>query len=328
MTRVLIPNGAIGLGFDKSALWRGVDMQPDAICVDGGSTDSGPHYLGTGTSKYSRAATIAEWRILMQAHAKLGVPLIVGTAGTCGTDSTVDWMYRITCDLAAELKQSVKIARLYSSQDAEWLAGKLDHIAPLWPEMPVSHEILSGCTNIVALAGAEHITAALQTGADIIIAGRTTDTATIAALPLLNGDHAGGAWHGAKIGECGALCSTNPTSGVIVIDFDDQGFTVQPMADGAICTPQSVAAHMLYENTDPDILSEPGGHLDVTAATYSQLDTRTVRVTGSNWVPSDRYTVKLEGARRAALDLSRNCSAPLTWYSATKERHHGTETNP
>ncbi|MDT8328314.1 MAG: hypothetical protein RQ750_13165, partial [Roseovarius sp.] len=26
------------------------------------------------------------------------------------------------------------------------------------------------------------------------------------------------------------------------------------------------------------------------------------------------------------LDLSRNCSAPLTWYFATKEKHHGTAT--
>ena len=308
MTRILIPNGAIGLGFDEAALWRGVDMRPDAICVDGGSTDSGPHYLGTGTSKYSRASTMAEWRVLMRARAKLGVPLIVGTAGTCGTDSTVDWMYRITCDLAAELGQSVKIARLHSSQDAEWLRDRLNHISPLWPKMPITREILSDCTNIVALAGAEHITAALQTGADIIIAGRTTDTATIAALPLLNGDHAGGAWHGAKIGECGALCSTNPTSGVIIIDFDDQGFTVQPMAEGAICTPQSVAAHMLYENADPNILFEPGGHLDVTSATYTQLDTRAVRVTGSHWVPSDRYTVKLEGARCAGYQ---SCSLVL-----------------
>ena len=49
-TRVLIPNGAIGLGFDEAALWRGVEMRPDIICVDGGSTDSGPHYLGTGSS--------------------------------------------------------------------------------------------------------------------------------------------------------------------------------------------------------------------------------------------------------------------------------------
>jgi len=299
MTRVLIPNGAIGLGFDEAALWRGVDMRPDVICVDGGSTDSGPHYLGTGTSKYSRASTMAEWRVLMQARAKAGVPLIVGTAGTCGTDATVDWMYAITCDLAAELGQSLKIARLYSSQSAAGIVDALDKTTELWPEMAISPAILDDCSNIVALAGAEQISAALRTGADIIIAGRTTDTATIAAVPLMNGDHAGAAWHGAKIGECGALCSSNPTSGVIILDFDIQGFTVQPMATGAICSPQLVAAHMLYENADPNILHEPGGHLDVTKARYEQLDANSVRVTGSQWIASPNYTVKLEGARLA-----------------------------
>ncbi|MCF6316548.1 MAG: hypothetical protein L3J30_09755 [Marinosulfonomonas sp.] len=55
MTRVLIPNGAISLGFDEAAFWRGVDMNPDVICVDCGSTDSGAHYPGAGTSEYSRA---------------------------------------------------------------------------------------------------------------------------------------------------------------------------------------------------------------------------------------------------------------------------------
>jgi hypothetical protein len=46
-------------------------------------------------------------------------------------------------------------------------------------------------------------------------------------------------------------------------------------------------------------LFEPGGHLDVTGAAYTALDERRVRVTGSEWVPSNRYTVKLEGARIA-----------------------------
>jgi hypothetical protein len=80
------------------------------------------------------------------------------------------------------------------------------------------------------------------------IAGRTTDTAIITALPLKNTNHAGGAWHcakiGAKIGECGALCATNPQSGAISVDFDDTGFTVTLMADGAKATPLTVSAHM------------------------------------------------------------------------------------
>lgn len=296
-TRVLVPSGVLGLGFDRKALARGVAMKPDIICIDGGSTDSGPFSLGAGQSKYSRAATKSEWRVLMQARAEAGVPLVIGTAGTCGTDSTVDWMYDITRELAEELGQSVKIARLYSSQPVERIAHALEagDVTPLPPAPEIR---LDDLTNIVALAGAEHIQATLATGADIVIAGRTTDTATIAALPLSRGDAAGGAWHGAKIAECGALCSTNPTSGVIMVDFDADGFTVEPMAENAACTPHSVSAHMLYENSDPFQLYEPGGYLDVTGTRYTALDQRRVRVEGSKWVPGP-YTVKLEGARIA-----------------------------
>lgn len=296
-TRVLVPSGVLGLGFDRKALAHGVAMKPDIICIDGGSTDSGPFSLGAGQSKYSRAATKSEWRILMQARAEAGVPLVIGTAGTCGTDSTVDWMHDITTELAEELGQSVKIARLYSSQPIERIARALEagDVIPLTPAPEIG---LNDLTNIVALAGAEQIQAALATGADIVIAGRTTDTATIAALPLSRGDAAGGAWHGAKIAECGALCSTNPTSGVIMVDFDAEGFTVEPMAENVACTPHSVSAHMLYENSDPFQLYEPGGYLDVTGARYTALDHRRVRVEGSEWVPGP-YTVKLEGARIA-----------------------------
>ena len=57
-TRVLVPSGVLGLGFDSDALAAGIDTKPDIIAIDGGSTDSGPFYLGTGTSKYSRACLL------------------------------------------------------------------------------------------------------------------------------------------------------------------------------------------------------------------------------------------------------------------------------
>ncbi len=296
--RILVPSGALGLNYDKAALARGLALKPDLIAIDGGSTDSGPSYLGRGVSKYSRTSTMVEWRGLMEARAEAGVPLVIGTAGTCGADSALDWMLEITRDCAAELGQRLKVAVLRSSQPVDAIAAAFaaGRVQPLPHAPEVSAETIEGCSNIVALAGAEQIAAALETGADIILAGRTTDTAIIAALPLMRGCHAGGAWHGAKIGECGALCATNPQSGVIVVDFDDSGFTVTPLADGAHATPHTVSAHMLYENSDPFILYEPGGHLDVTGATYTALDDTSVRVTGSEWVPSDRYTVKLEGA--------------------------------
>jgi hypothetical protein len=304
-TRVLVPTGALGITFDRAALARGVAARPDIIAVDGGSTDSGPFSLGSGTSKYSRAATKSEWRDLMLARAEAGVPLVIGTSGTCGTDATVDWMFEITRELAGELGQRLKVARLYSSQTPAHVAKALadGRISPLSPAPEISADTLAAMSNIVALAGAEQVQAALASGADIVIAGRTTDTAIISALPLARGEHAGAAWHGAKIGECGALCTTNPTGGVILLEFDRQGFTVEPLVENACCTPHSVSAHMLYENTDPFILYEPGGHLDVTGARYDALDARRVRVTGSKWVPG-RYTVKLEGASLAGYQTS------------------------
>ena len=233
----------------------------------------------------------------MQARAAAGVPLVLGTAGTCGADSAVDWMLGITRDIAAELGHKLKVAVLRSSQDPQMLrdAYAANRIAALPGAPDITADIFAQCTNIVALAGAEQINAALATGADIVLAGRTTDTAIIAALPLARGCHAGAAWHGAKIGECGALCASNPQSGVILADFDDTGFTITPLADGAHATPHTVSAHMLYENSDPFILYEPGGHLDVTNATYTALDDTRVRVVGSQWMPSQTYTVKLEG---------------------------------
>ncbi|WP_298974802.1 acyclic terpene utilization AtuA family protein [uncultured Roseobacter sp.] len=301
MVRVLVPSGALGLNYDAEALQRGIAAKPDIIAIDGGSTDSGPSYLGRGVSKYARASTKLEWAGLMAARAEAGVPLVIGTAGTCGTDSSVDWMLDITREIAHEQGAPLKVAVLRSSQDPDRIAQSFEggEITPLAGAPEITSETIRACSNIVALAGAEQIAAALETGADVIIAGRTTDTAIIAALPLMHDCHAGAAWHGAKIGECGALCATNPQSGVIMIDFDATGFTVTPLADGAHASPHTVSAHMLYENSDPFILYEPGGHLDVTVATYTALDETSVRVEGSAWLPSDRYTVKLEGARPA-----------------------------
>ena len=307
-TRVLVPSGVLGLGFDREALRRAAADGPDIICIDGGSTDSGPYYLGTGTSKYSAASVRSEWKELLDAREAAGCPLVLGSAGTCGTDGMADWMLGATRDIAEAAGRRLKVAVLKSEQPVAAVsealrAGRLRPLAGT-PDSGIDVEGIARCTHIVALAGAEQIAAALRTGADVVIAGRATDTAAIAALPLMNGEHAGAAWHGAKIGECGALCSTKPMSGVIGLEFDSSGCTVGPHAEGARCTPESVGAHMLYENADPFILHEPGGWLDARGAAYDALDDRRVRISGSRWVASDSYTVKLEGARLAGFQTT------------------------
>lgn len=327
-TKILIPAGALGIPYDRQALARGLAEKPDLIAIDGGSTDSGPYYLGTGTSKYSRNATKADWADLMAARAIAGIPLLIGTAGTCGADSAVDWMLDITLEIAKERGEALKIATLKSGQDQNQIitAYEAGQITPLEGAPDIDARLIQQTTNIVALAGIEQIQAALATGADIIIAGRATDTAIIAALPIAKGCHKGAAWHGAKIAECGALATTNPNSGVILMSFDETGFTIRPLADDTAATPYTVSAHMLYENADPYILHEPGGWLDVRESQYTAIDETSVRVEGSIWHETSPYTVKLEAAKQAgfqtvSLVLVRDahyCAHIDEWASALK----------
>ena len=293
VTRVLVPAGALGLGWDEAALERGIARRPDLIAIDGGSTDSGPAYLGRGVSKYSRAQVLGEWTALIDAARRAGCPLVVGTAGTSGAGTAVDWMLDVTREALGG--RPARVAVLRCDRDPEAVARDWHRVRALPGAPDAGPDDVRACSNLVALAGVEQVGAALGTGADIVICGRATDTAILAALPLARGADAGCAWLGAKVGECGSLATTRPWSGVIEIDFDAAGCTVRPLAEGAEATPRTVAAHLLYENADPVLLHEPGGHLDASTARYA-ADGPACRIEGARWVPGP-YTVKLEGAR-------------------------------
>jgi len=268
--------------------------------VDAGSTDSGPYYLGAGVSKMTRKAVKRDLRQLMIGRAKLQVPLLVGSCGTSGTDAGVDWMAEICAEIAAEESQTVKVALLYSEQSPSVLSDYLRKgaISPLSPADPLTLERLQSCDHVVALMGYEPYAAAIEAGADIVLGGRTTDTAVIAAVPLMRGLPVGPTWHAAKTAECGGLCTTRSRQGGVLLTIHAEGFDVEPLDADNSCTPWSVSAHMLYENSDPFELREPGVILDAREAVYTPLDARTVRVTGSTHrlMP---YTMKLEGAGAA-----------------------------
>ena len=84
-----------------------------------------------------------------------------------------------------------------------------------------------------------------------------------------------------------------------MIRVGKDAFEVEPLSAHNQCTPRTVSAHMLYENSDPFQLHEPGGILDVTNAHYAAVDDRVVQVTGSRFIPQP-YTMKLEGASTGA----------------------------
>ncbi len=290
----------LGAGFTEASLRRGIDLGAHAIAIDGGSTDSGPFYLGTAAPKMPAEAIAADLRLMLMHGARARIPVMVGSAGTSGTDAGVDWIADIVEELSVELGLRLRLARIYSEQSPDTLSRYLEagRISPLPPSTQLQPDTFDRCAHIVALLGAEPFCKALQGGADVIVAGRATDTAAIAALPLLYGLPPGPAWHAAKTAECGGQCTTNPRGGGVLITVDQDGFTVEPLDLDSACTPTSVAAHMLYENADPNRMREPSGSLDVEDANYDALDERRVRVSGSTFV-AEPYTMKLEGSALA-----------------------------
>ncbi|MGV9364236.1 acyclic terpene utilization AtuA family protein [Amycolatopsis sp. NPDC003731] len=297
--RVLAPSGMLGAGWDHATVERGIALGADVISIDGGSTDSGPYYLGAATAKTTAKAVARDLRSLFTAAAGAGIPVIVGSCGTSGTDAGVDWVAGIAAEVLAEEGLDLEVAKIYSEQDAAALKEHLDagRVHPLPPLGELDAETLESCTHIVGAMGHEPIVEALRAGAQVVLAGRATDTAVAAAYPLMMGMPAGPTWHAAKIVECGGQCTDNPRAGGVLATIDADGFTIEPLDPGAACTPILVAAHMLYETADPFEMREPDGTLDVRDAVYTAVDDRTVRVTGSRFHVADQYTIKLEGAR-------------------------------
>lgn len=294
---ILVPSGALGAGIRADLVRRGMDMGIDAIACDAGSTDSGPSYLYRGVSKVSREAVKHDLRILIEAGHAANIPVLIGSCGTSGADAGVDWTAEIAAEIARELDIQPRIALLYSEQDGEVLktANAAGKIHPLPPFGPLDNAVIDDCERIVALMGPEPFIAAIEQGATIVLGGRTTDTAVLAAVPLMRGCDVAASWHAGKTAECGGLCTMNPRGGGVILRVGQDNFEVEPLAADNCCTPHTISAHMLYENSDPFLLTEPGGILDVRAARYEAVTDCITRVTGMEWTPRP-YTMKLEGA--------------------------------
>jgi len=297
--RILTPQGMLGYGVPEEDFWRGMGAKPDVIIMDGGSTDPGPYLLGLGKTIVSRQGYLRDLRIVLEGVGRHRVPLIVTSAGGAGTNAQVETMIELIREVAAELGHSFKLAAIYSDIEKAVVLDSLagGRIIPCASAPPLNREDVETSTNIVAQMGAEPIATVLteHPDVDIILTGRSYDPAPFAAFCATKGIDPGLYWHLGKIAECGALCA-EPKGKAIMVTVRKDSFDLEPLAPNARCTPISVAAHTLYEKSRPDLLAGPGGVLDLTNSRYEQLTDRIVRVRGSEFIPSDTYQVKVEGA--------------------------------
>jgi hypothetical protein len=300
--RILSPTGVCGSGFIESSFEKALTQKPDFIGCDAGSTDPGPSYLGSGNTAFPKDAIRRDLRLMLIGARRLGIPLLIGSAGTAGADVQLDFFYALVKEIAAAEKLKFKLALIHSEQKKSYLTQKLreGRIKPLHPAPEFNQATIDRSEHIVGMMGAEPFMRALEAGAEVIVAGRASDTAIFAAMPVMRGFPEGIAWHAAKILECGAAAVVNrKTPDCMFAWVRKDHFVVEAPDADLTCTPQSIASHSLYENADPFKLVECSGTLDLTNSRYEAISSTAVRVSGSEFLRAQRYTVKLEGAEKA-----------------------------
>ena len=299
--RVLSPTAILGYGFPMESFEEGMKRKPDVIAVDAGSTDPGPYYLGAGKSFTDRNSVKRDLEIMIPAALEAGIPVIVGTAGGSGGRPHVELTADIIKEIARERGLSFKLAVIQSEFDNEFVKEKLRNgdITPLAPAKEITEAEVDESMRIVAQMGEQPFIEALENGAQVILAGRSYDPSVFAALAVKEGFDRGLAMHMGKILECAAIAALPGSGSDSMFGYlREDDFVLEPLSPLRKCTTLSIAAHTLYEKTNPYILPGPGGAINLHDTKFEQLDDNKVKVSGSRFVPTDDYFVKLEGVRK------------------------------
>ncbi|MGO8689909.1 MAG: acyclic terpene utilization AtuA family protein [Thermoguttaceae bacterium] len=299
--RILSPTAILGYGFPAESFRRGVERRPHLIACDAGSTDPGPYYLGSGKSFTHRALVKRDLQWMLVEGLRLGVPVVVGSAGGAGAAPHLAWCQEIIAEIARQQGLSFRMAVIHADVEkaavkAAIQAGK---IHPLAFVPPLTDEAIDQSSHIVAQMGCEPLQRALEMECQVVLAGRCYDPANFAALPIMLGYDPALALHLGKILECGAIAAT-PGSGAdcVLGTLRRDSFLLEALNPQRRFTRASAAAHTLYEKSDPYHLPGPGGVLDLEDCVFTELGDGRVEVKGSRHQETKPYCVKLEGARK------------------------------
>jgi hypothetical protein len=298
--RLLSTSGLLGYGFPEESLERGLARRPHMIGVDGGSTDPGPSYLGSGKCVNSRVAMKRDIRLMLKGALREGIPLVIGSCGGAGARPHLDTVAEITREVAAEEGLRFRMALIHADQTKDDVKAwrKAGRITPLRNVPELTDEAIEASTNIVGMMGPEPFQKALDGGAQVVLAGRSSDPAPWAGCATRAQLPPAPAWYAGKMLECGATASLPKGHDCLLTTVRRDGVEVEATNPIRKCTPFSVANHALHENSSPCHHIEPGGMLDTSDCRFEAVNDRAVFVSGMKWEPRP-YSVKLEGASLA-----------------------------
>jgi hypothetical protein len=297
--KLVSTSGILGYGYPEASLKAAMERGVDMIGCDGGSTDPGPYYLGSGTSFVSSRAMKRDLRLMLIAAVKHKVPMVVGTCGGAGGEPHLQLVAQMARDIAREEGLHFRMALIHSEQDKEHIKQRVreGRTKPLGRMGPLDEAVVDKAERIVGMCGPEPYMRALGEGAQIVFGGRTSDPAPFAACAMTAQLPPAQAWYAGKMLECGALPAWPKGPDCLHVTVREDGVICEPMGERA-CTPLSVATHALHENSSPIRHVEPGGVLDTSDCRFEQFTPKATLITGMRWLPADAYTVKLEAVER------------------------------
>ena len=298
--RLLGASGQLGYGIPTPAFQAGLEHKPDLIGCDMGSIDIGPYYLGSGNMATARESTKRDLRKVLIAARQHDIPLVIGSAGSAGAAPHLAQTLEIVREIAHDEGLHFRMAVIPGDipRDLIIAAIRAGGVSGIDGMPALSEEEVAGAAQIVGQMGMSAFERAFRADVDVLISGRACDTAIFSTLPVMLGFPIGLAVHMAKIIECASLCCIPGGRDAILAILDDEGFTLESMAAQRKATPISVAAHSLYEQSDPYVIIEPEGRAELHAARYVQIDERRTRISGATWLPAPEISVKIEGSRR------------------------------
>lgn len=294
--------GLLGYGYDEQSLKNAFSEKVDFLGVDAGSTDPGPYYLGSGKSFTDRNAVKRDLALALPLAIETKTPFIIGTAGGAGSSEHVAWLKDIILEIAREKELHFSLGTVYSDVSKEYLVEKLESgkVINMSNYFPLDRKAIEQSERIVSQIGVAPIIKLLEEKVDVIVCGRACDTAIYAAPLVMTGYDEGLAFHMAKIMECGAMCSEPVAAADVMQAYTyDDCFELRPANPIRKCTVERVAAHTLYEQSNPYLIYEPDGVIDLHDCVFTQVDERTVRVKGSKFAPATEKTLKIEGVKRS-----------------------------
>ena len=337
---ILSPTGHLGFTpIERGSFDIGVSRRPDAIVADSGSCDIGPQPLGA-----DEHCSPAKWQrhdleLMLLAARRLGVPMIVGSASDAGTDRGVHQYAEIIRDLAQHHRLApFTLATIFSEVTRDEVARRMRNgarVEGLDGRPELTPEVLARTDRLVAVMGVEPIIHALDQGADVVIAGRSSDSCLFAAPAIRAGFPEAASYYLGKVLECASFAA-EPFMGKesIIGVVTPDAVSVTAMHPGQRCTVASVASHAMYERASPFFEHVAGGVLDMTHCRYEQLDERTTRVSGFEFRRDPVYRIKLEGAGKVgerAVSIAgirdpytiRHIDAVIAWARSKVEERWG-----